>query len=184
MNSMLAKSWDPDACHAVYGTSIFIAISAFGMFPSSDSIRFNIGSDEGKKTNVSREKQSGNANAVDVSAQYWVSKIRAEVELDPSMSVGYIVSPASQGPRNAVPEFFVDEDIEIPISKRIVTVAYDQIHYSQIVIVDFNRLEWPHVVVATLTPIVSLKKPTLSSPIEYVKDSPNDITLREWTSGE
>lgn len=36
MNSMLAKSWDPEACHALYGTSIFLAISAFGTLPSCD----------------------------------------------------------------------------------------------------------------------------------------------------
>ncbi|KAJ4050781.1 hypothetical protein NW761_005577 [Fusarium oxysporum] len=76
---------------------------AFG--GGTSNIGFNIGSDEGKKTDASREKKSGNANAVDVSAQYWVSKIRAEVELDPSMRVGQKVSPASQGPRDAVPEF-------------------------------------------------------------------------------
>ncbi|KAF5983322.1 fungal zn binuclear cluster domain-containing protein [Fusarium bulbicola] len=90
-------------------------------------IPFNIGFDEGKKTNVSREKQSGNANAVDMSAQYWASKIRAGVELDPSMSVGHTVSPASQGLGDAVLEFFVDKNIEIPISKKIVTVVPHQL---------------------------------------------------------
>jgi hypothetical protein len=39
MNSMLAKPWDPEACHALYGTSIFLAISAFGTLPSCD--RYN-----------------------------------------------------------------------------------------------------------------------------------------------
>ncbi|KAF5712427.1 hypothetical protein FMUND_8522 [Fusarium mundagurra] len=142
---------------------------AFG--GGTSNIGFNIGSDEGKKAEASREKKSGNANAVDVSAQYWVSKIRTEVVLDPSMSVGQTVSPASQGPRDAVPEFFIDEDVEIPSSKMAVTVAYDQIQYSQMVMLDFNGLKWPHVTVATLAPIVSLKKPTLSSAIEYAKTS-------------
>ncbi|KAF5579117.1 D-arabinitol 2-dehydrogenase [Fusarium pseudocircinatum] len=59
---------------------------AFG--GGTSNIGFNIGSDEGKEKDASREKKSGNANAVDVTAQYWVSKIRAEIELDPSMSVG------------------------------------------------------------------------------------------------
>ncbi|KAF5603914.1 uncharacterized protein FSUBG_7012 [Fusarium subglutinans] len=143
-----------------------------GVFGGGTSnIGFNIGSDEGKEKDASREKKSGNANAVDVTAQYWVSKIRAEIELDPSMSVGQTVSPASQGPRDAVPEFFNDEDVEIPSSKKVVTVAYDQIQYSQMVMLDFNGLKWPHVTVATLAPIVSLKKPILSSAIQYVKDS-------------
>ncbi|RBQ74141.1 hypothetical protein FVER14953_08317 [Fusarium verticillioides] len=142
---------------------------AFG--GGTSNIGFNIGSDEGKKAEASREKKSGNANAVDVTAQYWVSKIRTEVELDPSMSVGQTVSPASQGPRDAVPEFFIDEHVEIPSSKKVVIVAYDQIQYSQMVMLDFNGLKWPHVTVATLAPIVSLEKPTLSSAIEYGKGS-------------
>ncbi|KAI1064515.1 hypothetical protein LB506_008041 [Fusarium annulatum] len=142
---------------------------AFG--GGTSNIGFNIGSDEGQKADASREKKSGNANAVDVSAQYWVSKIRTEVEIDPSMRVGQTVSPASQGPRDAVPEFFIDKDVQIPSSKKSVTVAYDQIQYSQMVMLDFNGLKWPHVTVATLAPIVSLEKPTLSSAIKYVKES-------------
>ncbi|KAF5678557.1 hypothetical protein FDENT_8936 [Fusarium denticulatum] len=102
-------------------------------------------------------------NAIDVSAQYWTSKIRAEVGLDASMSVGHTVSPASQGPRDAIPEFFIDTDVEIPPSKKSATVAYDQIQYFQMVMLDFNGLKWPHVTVATLAPIVSLKKPRLLS---------------------
>jgi hypothetical protein len=142
---------------------------AFG--GGTSNIGFNIGSDVGKKAEASREKKSGNANAVDVTAQYWVSKICTEVVLDPSMSVGQTVSPASQGPRDAVPEFFIDERVEIPSSKKVVTVAYDQIQYSQMVMLDFNGLKRPHVTVATLAPIVSLEKPTLSSAIEYGKGS-------------
>ncbi|KAF5563233.1 hypothetical protein FNAPI_2733 [Fusarium napiforme] len=142
---------------------------AFG--GGTSNIGFNIGSNEGKKAEVSREKKSGNANAVDVTTQYWVSKIRTKVELDPSMSVGQTVSPASQGPRDAVPEFYIDENVEIASSKKTVTVAYDQLQYSQMVMLDFNGLKWPHVTVATLAPIVSLKKPTLSSAIQYVKES-------------
>jgi len=106
-----------------------------------------------------------------VTAQYWVSKIRAEVELDPSMLVGKKVSPASQGPRDAVPEFYIDNEVEIPSCKKTVTVAYTQIQNSQMVMLDFNKIKWPHVTVATLAPIIDRKKPTLSSAMEYVKNS-------------
>ncbi|KAK2125311.1 hypothetical protein NOF04DRAFT_1372977 [Fusarium oxysporum II5] len=138
---------------------------AFG--GGTSNIGFNIGSDEGKKTGASREKKSGNANAVDVTAQYWVSKIRAEVELDPSMRVGQKVSPASQGPRDAVPEFYIDKEVEIPSCKKTVTVAYTQIQYSQMVMLDFNGIKWPHVTVATLAPIIDRNKPTLSSAMDF-----------------
>ncbi|KAK2687305.1 hypothetical protein QWA68_013648 [Fusarium oxysporum] len=125
---------------------------AFG--GGTSNIGFNIGSDEGKKTRF-----------------YWVSKIRAEVELDPSMLVGKKVSPASQGPRDAVPEFYIDNEVEIPSCKKTVTVAYTQIQNSQMVMLDFNKIKWPHVTVATLAPIIDRKKPTLSSAMEYVKNS-------------
>ncbi|TVY68040.1 hypothetical protein Focb16_v002161 [Fusarium oxysporum f. sp. cubense] len=149
--------------------STYAPPGAFG--GGTSNIGFNIGSDERKKTGASREKKSGNANAVDVTAQYWVSKIRAEVELDPSMRVGQKVSPASQGPRDAVPEFYIDNEVEIPPCKKTVTVAYTQIQYSQMVMLDFNGIKWPHVTVATLAPIIDRKKPTLSSAMEYVKNS-------------
>ncbi|KAK2474655.1 hypothetical protein H9L39_14615 [Fusarium oxysporum f. sp. albedinis] len=137
---------------------------AFG--GGTTNIGFNIGSDEGKKTDASREKKSGNANAVDVSAQYWVSKIHAEAEPDPSMRVRQKVSPASQGPRDALPEFYIDKEVEIPSCKKTVTVAYTQIQYSQMVMLDFNGTKWPHVTVATLAPIIDRNKPTHSSAMD------------------
>ncbi|KAJ4135329.1 hypothetical protein NW768_004955 [Fusarium equiseti] len=39
MNSILVKPWDPEACHALFMTSILVAISAFGAFPSCE--RYN-----------------------------------------------------------------------------------------------------------------------------------------------
>ncbi|KAL2689193.1 hypothetical protein Neosp_003245 [[Neocosmospora] mangrovei] len=141
---------------------------AFG--GGTTNIGFNMGADGGKGKDASREKKSGNANAVDVTAQYWVSKIRAKVELDPSMGVGQKVSPASRDPRDAVPEFYIDKEVEIPSCKKTVTVAYTQIQYSQMVMLDFNGIKWPHVTVATLAPTVQLEKPTLSSAMEYAKN--------------
>ncbi|KAK6708354.1 hypothetical protein SNK04_009317 [Fusarium graminearum] len=132
----------------------------------TSNIGFNIGADGGQQLNASAQNNSGNANAVDVTAQYWVSQVRAEIELDPSMKVGQTVSPAALHARDTVPEFFLDEDVTIPSSPKTVTVVYPQIQYSQLVFLDFNGLKWPHVTVATLAPIVQDKKPTLSSVIE------------------
>ncbi|KAM0558067.1 hypothetical protein ACHAPJ_005234 [Fusarium lateritium] len=129
------------------------------------NIGFNIGADAGL-VEAKPGKNSGNANAVDVTAQYWVSKIRAKVELGPSMRHGGTVSPVAQGPRDAVPEFYIDEKVDIPSCKKTITVTYHQIQYSQMVFLDFNGLKWPHVTVATLAPIVHLQKPTLSSAID------------------
>ncbi|CVK91332.1 uncharacterized protein FMAN_09475 [Fusarium mangiferae] len=39
INEMLKKSLEPDSCHALYASSLFVAVSGFGMLPSCD--RFN-----------------------------------------------------------------------------------------------------------------------------------------------
>ncbi|KAH7174413.1 uncharacterized protein B0J16DRAFT_274701 [Fusarium flagelliforme] len=135
----------------------------------TSNIGFNIGADAGQKRDAKKADKNGNANAVDVTAQYWVSKIHAEVELDPGMRVGQTVSPAAKGPRDAVPEFYIDKDVKIPAERKTVTVAYSQIQYSQMVFLDFNGVKWPHVSVATLAPVVQAQKPTLSSAIEAAK---------------
>ncbi|RGP71960.1 hypothetical protein FSPOR_3075 [Fusarium sporotrichioides] len=139
---------------------------AFG--GGTSNIGFNIGADAGLKS-ASAKAKSGNANAVDVTAQYWVSKIRTQVELDSSVRIGQTISPRGHGPRDAVPEFYIDEQVTIPSTRKTVTVAYTQIQYSQMVFLDFNGVKWPHVTVATLAPIVNLEKPRLSSAIVEAK---------------
>jgi hypothetical protein len=137
---------------------------AFG--GGTSNIGFNVGADSGQDGDALPEKNSGNANAVDVTAQYWVSQVRAKVELDPSMTVGQTVSPAALHSRDTVPQFYLDEGVPIPSSRKTVTIVYTQIQYSQLVFLDFNGLKWPHVTVATLAPIVHNEKPTLSSVVE------------------
>ncbi|CAI6095300.1 unnamed protein product [Clonostachys chloroleuca] len=148
--------------NTMFAVSTIVPSGTFG--GGTTNIGFNIGADAGL-VEAKPGNNSGNANAVDVMAQYWVSKIRTKVELDPSMRHGDTVSPVAQGPRDAVPEFYIDENIRIPRTEKAITVAYYRIQYSQMVVLDFNGLKWPHVTVATLAPIVHLKKPTLSSAI-------------------
>ncbi|KAJ4118956.1 hypothetical protein NW768_010699 [Fusarium equiseti] len=157
--------------HIVQNAMFTVSTNApAGMFGGGTSnIGFNIGADAGQKGPATKAGKNGNANAVDVTAQYWVSTIHAEVELDPGMRVGQTVSPAAKGPRDAVPEFYIDKHVKIPAERKTVTVAYSQIQYSQMVFLDFNGLKWPHVTVATLAPVVQAQKPTLSSAIEAVK---------------
>ncbi|KAK2773775.1 hypothetical protein CKAH01_13454 [Colletotrichum kahawae] len=88
-----------------------------------------------------------NADAVSMTATYWVSTVQAEVELRPGQSG--TVSPAAHGQRDGVPTFVVGEAIT---SARTVTVEYTQIQYSQTVMLNFAGLSWPHVTVATLAP--------------------------------
>ncbi|KAI8246036.1 hypothetical protein K4K53_002633 [Colletotrichum sp. SAR 10_77] len=88
-----------------------------------------------------------NADAVSMTATYWVSTVRAEVELKPGQSG--TVSPAAHGQHDGVPTFVVDEEIT---TGRTVTVEYTQIQYSQTVMLNFAGLSWPHISVATLAP--------------------------------
>ncbi|CAM1501455.1 Fc.00g034390.m01.CDS01 [Cosmosporella sp. VM-42] len=117
----------------------------------TSNIGFLVGADAGITT-ASVNNRSGNANAVQVQSQYWISKVRVELDLEPSEKSDKpkrIVSPTALGPRDAVPKFIVD--IDVP-SAKMITVEYTQIQYSQTVILDFNGLSWPHVTVGTLAP--------------------------------
>ncbi|KAF9776220.1 hypothetical protein IL306_005627 [Fusarium sp. DS 682] len=115
----------------------------------TSNIGFLIGADAGASA-ASVQARSGNANAVRVTAQFWLSKVRTQLNL-PVCRVGdkKMISPASHGPRDAVPKFLID--INIPAAKTV-TIEYIQIQYSQNVILDFNGLSWPHVTVGTLAP--------------------------------
>ncbi|KAL4731766.1 hypothetical protein ACLX1H_000751 [Fusarium chlamydosporum] len=117
----------------------------------TSNIGFLIGADGGVNT-ATVQARSGNANAVKVTAQYWLSKIRTKIDLpvvDVKTDKKKTVSPASLGPRDAVPKFVVD--MNVPIAKTV-NVEYTQIQYSQTVFLDFNGLSWPHVTVGTLAP--------------------------------
>ncbi|KAM0343744.1 hypothetical protein ACHAPU_008170 [Fusarium lateritium] len=146
----------------IENTMVFVSINApadaFG--GGTTSIGFNIGANSGLK---SESINSGNSNAVDVMAQCWVSKIRIQIELDPSMEIGQKIPPAAQDLRDAVPEFFLDMDINIPSTRKTVTVAYTQVQYSQMVFLDFNDIKEPHITIAILTLIFHREKPTLAS---------------------
>ncbi|OLN83736.1 hypothetical protein CCHL11_08715 [Colletotrichum chlorophyti] len=90
-----------------------------------------------------------NANVVTVSAQYWVSKVRTKLDLKPSPPKA-TVSPKRLRPNDTVPSFIVNFEVKSP---RTVTVEYTQIQYSQLVVLDFATLSWPHVTVGTLAPV-------------------------------
>ncbi|EEU43582.1 uncharacterized protein NECHADRAFT_82514 [Fusarium vanettenii 77-13-4] len=126
----------------------------------TSNIGFNIGADDGAVFPATPKERSGNANATKMTAQYWISKVRAEIRLLPCMEKGDVVSPVSHGPRDAVPQFVIDRHHVVTAPKTI-TVEYTQIQYSQFVALDFNGLGWPHVSVATLAPTKHFNGPKL-----------------------
>jgi hypothetical protein len=122
----------------------------------TSNIGFLVGADGGANT-ATVQARSANANSVKVTAQYWLSKIRTKIDLpavDIKIDKRKFVSPASSGPRDAVPKFLVD--MNVPAAKTV-NVEYTQIQYTQTVFLDFNGLSWPHVTVGTLAPTAGHK---------------------------
>jgi hypothetical protein len=118
----------------------------------TSNIGFLVGADKGSVFEASAARQSGNANAVTVTAQYWISTVRAEIKIAPCKKAEYKkISPITRpnDSRDAVPTVLIDEDIT---STKTLTFEYNQIQYSQVVNLDFNGLRWPHITVATLAP--------------------------------
>ncbi|KAF4962453.1 hypothetical protein FSARC_9482 [Fusarium sarcochroum] len=117
----------------------------------TSNIGFLVGADGGVNT-ATVQARSANANAVKVTAQYWLSKVQTKINVPVVNTKGdkkTFVSPESKGPRDAVPSFLVDYDFPTP---QTVNVEYTQIQYTQTVFLDFNGLSWPHVTVGTLAP--------------------------------
>jgi hypothetical protein len=94
-----------------------------------------------------------NANAVNMTAIFWIETVEHEIEV-PIFKPGQtpVTIPAETGEAGQpVPKFVLNLPIEISAPRRI-KVTSTQIQYSQQVFLNFNQLTWPHVSVATLVP--------------------------------
>ena len=106
----------------------------------TDNINFLNGDDQGP-----------NASAVEMSATFWIETVQTVIELVPAeANVAQLVKAAV--PANApAPVFSVTSASTIDKNQSI-TVTFTQIQYSQLVLLNFANLSWPHVSVATLVP--------------------------------
>lgn len=126
-------------------------------------------------TNIARtaNNSTANANAVRVTCQYWISTVedtikipkydkatlprinsKPELKDEPTNIVWPVVSPPSVSVPGTLgikkPAFQITlakNDAEFDAK-----VRYTQIQYSQNVTLDFGKLSWPHISVATLVP--------------------------------
>jgi hypothetical protein len=99
---------------------------------------------------------SPNADAVQMSAIFWIETVEAEIEIAPLKAGSYrTVSPTVPAGAPA-PKFLVSTEMGIR-DTRSVTVTYRQIQYTQNVSLNFATLTWPHVSVATLVPNEPIK---------------------------
>ncbi|EPS38197.1 hypothetical protein H072_8078 [Dactylellina haptotyla CBS 200.50] len=96
-----------------------------------------------------------NAHAAKMEATFWIETVECELEL-PEICAGESVDIPAPGESyifegRIVPSFRVAPPYGVAEGQKI-TVSFKQIQYSQNVNLDFARLTWPHVSVATLVP--------------------------------
>jgi hypothetical protein len=93
-----------------------------------------------------------NAQALQMTAIFWVETVEVDIQVGP-LTVGqqFAAKPAKVVPGQVVPTFsgIAPFDVDMP---RKLTVTYPQIQYTQLVLLNFNHLTWPHVSVNTLVP--------------------------------
>jgi hypothetical protein len=87
-----------------------------------------------------------------MNATFWIEKVQYELKV-PIFKRGQApmkISPASPAHKPA-PVFLVNPPHDITAPKTI-NVTSIQIQYSQVVLLVFDQLEWPHISVSTLIP--------------------------------
>lgn len=110
-----------------------------------------------------RQHPGPNANGVNVGCEYWVSAVEYDVLLPAGDFSGdnkrkvIVESEARKEEKEAgkivmSPSFMLELDMEIP-PNTIVKLEATQIQYSQNVTLDFDEMGWPHISVATLSPL-------------------------------
>jgi len=104
---------------------------------------------------------SGNANAVEVTCQYWVSIVKHKVEIPANDYTNKVaeVLPKDDEPDVPGPRFQIQVGKNLTTPKTI-DLTSTQIQYSQNVRLDFGNLAWPHVSVATLAPDLPILIPS------------------------
>ena len=110
----------------------------------------------GQKKDIANKKSvPGNANAVTVDCQYWVSTVNHEVVIPKGTYTDAQNDPVfvPQDDKDGVPGPKFKVQLRRTTTKdNTIKVQSTQIQYSQIVMLDFGILRWPHVSVATLVP--------------------------------
>jgi hypothetical protein len=102
---------------------------------------------------------TGNANATNVTCQYWVSTVLHKVVIpkgDWTKADAQILLPTDDKKDVPGPQFRVDIKKNITKEGQTIDVTSTQIQYSQNVRLDFGTLSWPHISVATLAPALPI----------------------------
>jgi hypothetical protein len=114
----------------------------------TDNIAFLLGSD-----NNAPLPSRPNAQALQMTAVFWIETVEQTITV-PIFNPGdstLLIEGESKVPGQPVPVFSVTPPVAIAAPRQI-KVTSTQIQYSQMVILNFAGLSWPHVSVATLVP--------------------------------
>lgn len=94
-----------------------------------------------------------NALAFTMNATFWIETVQISLDI-PAYAIGdppIVIDPPPTIAGLPMPSFIVKPTNAIPAPKKF-TAFYQQIQYSQFVLLNFAKLSWPHISVATLVP--------------------------------
>jgi hypothetical protein len=103
---------------------------------------------------------NANANAVSMVSTFYIETVEWELKvprLEPNQEP-LTLKPDPPHPGAKVPSFIVKAGNQV-LEETTITLHTTQIQYTQTVILNFARLAWPHISVATLTPADPLDVP-------------------------
>jgi|tagenome__1003787_1003787.scaffolds.fasta_scaffold20794911_1 hypothetical protein len=92
-----------------------------------------------------------NANAVQLSAIFWIETVTEQITVPAYTASDPVIVQGDTSIGDPAVSFSVTSTTPTA-EDRTVDVSYPQIQYTQTVLLNFNRLTWPHVSVATLVP--------------------------------
>jgi hypothetical protein len=112
-----------------------------------------------------------NANAVSMSSVFWIETVSEQITIPPC-SAGQTITVQGSGEGTDLSVTFevtppYDVAADCPI-----TVSYEQIQYSQLVILNFSGLSWPHVSVANLVPDAPVPVDASAFPAQAAEPEP------------
>ena len=97
-----------------------------------------------------------NANAISMNATFWIETVVEELHVPPfppGRPQAMEVHPTSTSSGTPRPTFLLHPPPNFHVTgPRTITAEWTQIQYSQVVLLNFGGLSWPHVSVATLVP--------------------------------
>ncbi len=104
-----------------------------------------------------------NAHAIEMEATFWIETVQHTIEIPPFHpgQAPLTVQPQTRFVGQKVPSFVVNPPVKIQTPTKFTFTSF-QIQYSQVVLLNFNGLSWPHVSVATLVPADPITVPPVA----------------------